>query len=118
MGGRNVGKEKKVPTYTWTEWFGPWLNLPTRKCRECGRAYGSEPCDDVMAELASAEKAFPKMRSAHEGWAILREEVDELWAVVKGKGKRRDEKMRTEAVQVAAMALRFVKDCTKRASDE
>ena len=64
---------------------------------------------DVLAEVYRAEQHFPPMRSAHEGWAILREEVDELWEEVKDKGRSRV-RMRSEAIQVAAMAVRFVLD--------
>jgi hypothetical protein len=70
----------------------------------------------VMARgLISAEyqraKVWPAMNSAHEGYAVLAEEVDELWDHVKVKqGSRNIEKMTYEAVQVAAMALRFIID--------
>ncbi len=75
----------------------------------------SKACRDVLRELAKARKKFPVMASAHEGWAILREEVDELWDDVKGPDDSgRGGRMRAEAVQVAAMALRFIEDvCDK-----
>jgi NTP pyrophosphatase (non-canonical NTP hydrolase) len=64
--------------------------------------------DEVMAELNSAMQNWPEFNSAHEGYAVLAEEVDELWEHVKTNQKRRDlAKMRKEAVQVAAMAMRF-----------
>jgi glutamyl-tRNA reductase len=51
------------------------------------------------------------MNSAHEGWAVIWEELDELWDEVRAKQGARDvAKMRKEAVQVAAMAMRFVLD--------
>ena len=62
-------------------------------------------------ELQRAFALFPPvgMHSAHEGFAVLAEEVDELWDEVKRKaGPERDEALRKEAVQVAAMALRFL----------
>jgi NTP pyrophosphatase (non-canonical NTP hydrolase) len=63
---------------------------------------------DVEAELASATSEWPAFNSAHEGFAVLAEEVDELWDHVKINQKRRDlAAMRREAVQVAAMAVRF-----------
>lgn len=64
---------------------------------------------DVIREIQSAEKKFPAMRSAHEGYAILLEEVRELEAEVFRKEAPID-RMRKEAIQVAAMALRFVSD--------
>jgi hypothetical protein len=66
---------------------------------------------DVYEELAGALDSYPAMNSAHEGYAVLLEEVDELWDQVKVKqGKRDVAKLRHEAVQVAAMALRLIVD--------
>lgn len=64
---------------------------------------------EVATELRSAREKFPRRQSgAHEGYAVLKEEVDELWDEVKGKHPDRRERMRAEAIQVAAMAIRFV----------
>jgi len=63
---------------------------------------------DIRAELERAAK-WPGFNSAHEGYAVLLEEVDELWEHVKTNQKRRDiDAMRAEAVQVAAMAIKFI----------
>lgn len=63
---------------------------------------------EVRMELLDAVTNWPPFNSAHEGYAVLREEVDELWAHVKTNQKRRDlAAMRKEAVQCAAMAMRF-----------
>jgi len=66
----------------------------------------------IMDEYYIAERKFAKFNSAHEGFAILKEEVDELWDNVKlnQKNPLRDEKMLKEAIQIGAMALRFIKD--------
>lgn len=62
----------------------------------------------IRGELERAAK-WPAFNSAHEGYAILAEEVDELWAHVKVNQKKRDlDAMRAEAIQVAAMAVTFV----------
>jgi hypothetical protein len=54
---------------------------------------------------------WPAMNSAHEGYAVLLEELDELWEHVKTNQKRRDlVEMHKEAIQVAAMATRFALD--------
>ncbi len=62
---------------------------------------------EVLDELHKAIGKFPPMNSMHEGWAILREEVDEMWDDV--KANRWPEAM-AEAKQVAAMAIRFIHD--------
>lgn len=65
----------------------------------------------VGAEVMTAEAKWPPMNSAHEAYAVLLEEVDELWEHVKTNQAKRDiPAMRKEALQVAAMALRFVRD--------
>lgn len=62
----------------------------------------------VEEELDRARK-WPPFNSAHEGFAVLLEEVDELKAHVWTNQKKRDlAAMRAEAIQVAAMACRFV----------
>lgn len=68
----------------------------------------SPTLDLVKEELVYAIGYWPAMNSAHEGYSVLLEEVDELWAHVKTKQKNRDlSAMKKEAVQVAAMAIRF-----------
>jgi hypothetical protein len=66
---------------------------------------------DTEAELGEAMRAWPAMNSAHEGFSVMMEEFDELKEHVFTNQKRRDiPAMRKEAIQVAAMALRFVHD--------
>lgn len=73
--------------------------------------------DEVWEEVRRAEHLHAPMTSAHEGCAIILEEVDELWDEVKlnpHKNPQRNAKMREEAIQIAAMAIRFVLDvCDK-----
>lgn len=61
----------------------------------------------IADEIKRAQEKFPPFAGAHEGYAVLLEEVDELWHEVK-HGTR--DRMREEALQVAAMALRFLVD--------
>lgn len=64
--------------------------------------------DDTLSELSAALAMHPPFNSAHEGYAVLLEEVDELWDHVKQRQACRNlHLMRKEAIQVAAMALRF-----------
>lgn len=63
---------------------------------------------DVADELARArEKHRTPIHSAHEGYAVLLEELDEVKAEV-FHGDRT--KLRAELVQVAAMAQRMAED--------
>lgn len=67
--------------------------------------------EEVREELVRATSLYQPFRSAHEGYAILLEEVDELWEEVRKKPSVSDKRlMREEAVQIAAMAVRFVED--------
>lgn len=66
----------------------------------------------VVTELEDASNKFPAFHTPHEGWAIMKEEFDELWKAVmlKQSDPTRNYMMRKEAIQVAAMALRFLHD--------
>jgi hypothetical protein len=62
----------------------------------------------VWQELMQAVKQYPPMNSPHEGWAVIQEELDELWDHVRAKDSDRDRQaMYREAIQVAAMGIRF-----------
>ena len=67
---------------------------------------------DVRSELQRAMELFPPFHSAHEGWAVIKEEMDELWEIVRFRqdAPARNKLLREEAIQVAAMALRFLID--------
>lgn len=68
--------------------------------------------DAVSNELRVALARFPSFNTAHEAYAVLLEEVDELWIEVKRSPSSRDyQQIRLEAVQVAAMAIRLILDC-------
>jgi glutamyl-tRNA reductase len=70
---------------------------------------------DVDAELARAMMLYPHMHSAHEAYAVILEEVEELWQEIKVKQAHHDHAaMRKEAVQIAAMAARFVIEVLER----
>lgn len=65
-------------------------------------------CDEVLDEVGRVGAMWPPFNSAHEGLAVLLEEVDELKQHVWTNQKRRDlDAMRAEAIQVAAVAVRF-----------
>ena len=64
---------------------------------------------DVRAEVLKAAIKHKPMNSAHEGYAVLFEEVDELWDHVKADTGYSDEAF-TEATQIAAMGVRYQLD--------
>lgn len=72
----------------------------------------------VLDELARARGMYPKpQNSAHEGYSVLAEEVDELWDLVRGRTRRTDgsggrdpSAMLAELVQIGAMAQRMAED--------
>lgn len=67
---------------------------------------------DISEEYDQAVADHGKFSCAHHGYAVMLEEVDELWDEVKKKPSIRDHrKMRDEAKQIAAMALRFMVEC-------
>lgn len=70
---------------------------------------------EIEIECKNAMFNWPEFHSAHEGFAVLAEEVDELWEIVRQKPKDRTlAKMKTECIQIAAMALRFATEiCDK-----
>jgi len=68
----------------------------------------------ICREYNEASAIHGKFHSVHEGYAVILEEMDELWDEVKKKAINRDgKKMAKEAVQVGAMALRFLEDLCK-----
>lgn len=67
---------------------------------------------EAAAEAITGREKWGEMHSAHEAFAILNEEFDELKSHVWTNQKRRDlDAMKKEAMQVAAMALRFADEC-------
>ena len=71
----------------------------------------SSVLEAVRKEVDRATFKYGPFVSNHEGFAILLEEVDELWEIIKKKPDSiKQEELRMEAIQVAAMAARFLVD--------
>ena len=70
---------------------------------------------EVTKEYLRASRKFDSFHNAHEGYAVLLEEVNELWTNVKLNQRipYRDKQIREEAIQVCAMALRLIWDCCR-----
>lgn len=79
--------------------------------------------NQIKRELEKANKAFPFFTSLHEGYAVLKEEVEEFWFEVKllKYNETHEEmdsylKIEKELIQIAAMALKnlhFVNEAKK-----
>ena len=68
--------------------------------------------ENVKQELLNATEKFGKFHNFHEGYAVLLEEVDELWDEIKNKNHSSQKScVESEAIQVAAMAIRIIHDC-------
>ncbi len=74
----------------------------------------------AVQELSRATKLHPPLNSAHEAFAVVLEECDELRHAVwlKQSDPARTDAMREEATHLAAMALRFLHDITPPGDDE
>lgn len=60
-------------------------------------------------ELLMARKKHGPFLSAHEGYAVILEELEEVWQIIKTQEAERDyEKLRKEIVQCGAMCLAFL----------
>lgn len=67
--------------------------------------YG-DATEAVYREVMRAKEKYKQdFNSEHEGYAVLAEEVDEMWDEVKTNNRNLAVQ---EAIQVAAMAIRFV----------
>lgn len=71
-------------------------------------------CDDVLEEVLRAKTMFKtNFQNQHEGYAVILEELDELWQEVKKNQKNYDiAAQRKEAIQCAAMCIRFITELT------
>ncbi len=69
---------------------------------------------EIEKEFEFATSKFGSFNSAHEGYAVILEELDELKAEIFKKFSERDnDKMHKEALQVATMAIRFIVDIVR-----
>jgi hypothetical protein len=75
--------------------------------------------DHALAEVRRAKTLFPAhFVNQHEGYAVILEELDELWDEVKKNQKNYDiVAQRKEVLQCAAMCLRFAAELTPTSRD-
>ena len=65
--------------------------------------------EKIMSEFYRASELYPTLHSNHEAYAVIKEEVDELWdEIKKEKSIRGNEKIKTELIQIGAMVVRYL----------
>lgn len=70
---------------------------------------------DIKHEVIRAKGLHPgNFHNSHEGYAVLLEEVDELWDEVKKKGGGYGDDAQKEATQVGAMVVRYLLEVIPR----
>jgi len=81
--------------------------------------------EEVIKEAEDTQKIHPAFHSYHEGCAVIMEEMDELWDLVKLNPykaeltqKQYKRMMRSEAKQIAAMCLRFAEELCEENENE
>lgn len=108
------------------DWAGPTMSIPGAFGQaspvlqpDRDRTPDTPPLDGwltcVRDEVAYVDQRWVRSASSHEGYAVLLEEVDDLWAYVKTKRGRSTDAY-IEAVQIAAMALRYLLGVATEAS--
>ncbi len=74
---------------------------------------------EIKDEYIIATSRFGAFHSAHEGYAVILEELEELKAeVFKHREERNLAAMRKECIQVATMACRFITDVIETGGKE
>ncbi len=64
---------------------------------------------EIEAEVERAKKHGEQFASLHEAYAVILEELDEVWDITRLKRKDRNASdLRKEFIQVAAMAVKAI----------
>jgi glutamyl-tRNA reductase len=87
------------------------LRLADRRAKRLQdeRNYGQkvDELSAICAEVQRAKRHGEQFASLHEAYAVILEEVDEVWDITRQKRMNRDVlELRKEFIQIAAMALK------------
>jgi hypothetical protein len=64
---------------------------------------------EIQFEVERSAMHGEKFASLHEAWAVMLEELDEVWEIVRQKKRDRDPaEIRKELIQLAAMAIKSI----------
>lgn len=88
---------------------GDWTPDPGQTRVEAATAVAQGVLQEVWDEIQNAIAKHDSMKSSHEGYAVILEELDELWDAIKCN-QGYTPAARAEAIQVAAMAIRYILD--------
>lgn len=78
---------------------------------------GAQVFEELRDAFNHAVTKHPPMNSPHEGWSVIYEELEELREHVRGDTGHSAE-ARGEALQIAAMGLRYAFDLTAPRGDK
>ena len=60
-------------------------------------------------EYHRSNELYPLFHSTHEGYAVIKEEIDELWDFIKtSKSVKPSSEQREEVIQIIAMCIKFL----------
>ncbi len=63
----------------------------------------------IESEYIRASGLYPDFHSNHEAYAVIKEEVDELWdAIKKEKNVKGNDQIRHELIQIGAMVVKYL----------
>ena len=64
---------------------------------------------DIAAEVERSKIHCEQFRSLHEAYAVILEELQEVWEITMQKRQnRKEDELRKELIQVAAMAVKAI----------
>ena len=64
---------------------------------------------EIAAEVERSKVHCEHFRSLHEAYAVILEELQEVWAITMQKRQnRKEDELRKELIQVAAMAVKAI----------
>jgi len=70
-----------------------------------------EALKQIENEYLRATDLYPALHSNHEAYAVIKEEVDELWDAIKlNKEIKGNKQIRSELIQIGAMVVRYLND--------
>ena len=68
-----------------------------------------EAFKQIEIEFLRASELYPNLHSNHEAYAVIKEEIDELWdEIKKNKDVFGNKNIKKELIQIGAMVVRYL----------